>query len=71
MGISEGEEKRERSRKILEEIITENFPNLMENINTPIQEIKINTKSLTHTSYHAHVFITVKLWKTKRQKCRK
>ena len=55
MGISEGEEKRERSRKILEEIITENFPNLMENINTPIQEIKINTKSLTHTSYHAHV----------------
>lgn len=71
MGISEGEEKRERSRKILEEIMTENFPNLMGNINTPIQESKINTKSVTHTSYHAHIFIIVKLWKTKDRKCQK
>ena len=68
MGISEGEEKRERSRKILEEIMTENFPNLMENINPPFQESKINTKSLTYTSYHAHIHIIVKLWKTKDRK---
>lgn len=51
--------------------MTENFPNLMGNINTPIQESKINTKSVTHTSYHAHIFIIVKLWKTKDRKCQK
>ena len=51
--------------------MTENCPNLMENINTPIQDSKINTKSVTHTSYHAHIFIIVKLWKTKDRKCRK
>ena len=40
IGVPEGEEREKRSKKIFEEIIVENFPNMGKEIATQVQEVR-------------------------------
>ena len=44
IGVPEGEEREKEPKKIFEEIIVENFPNMGKEIATQVQEVQIQDK---------------------------
>ena len=57
IGVPEGEEREKRSKKIFEEIVVENFPNMGKEIATQVQEVqrvprRINPRNTLRHSNH-------------------
>ena len=68
MGVLEGEEREQEMGNLFEKIMTENFPNLVKEIDTQVQEAqtvpnKMNLKRPTPR----HIIIKMQRLKTKRE----
>ena len=67
MGIPERKESKPRIRNLFEEIMTENFPNLVKERDAQVQEVQSTKQDEPKRPIPRHIIIKISRLKTKRE----